>query len=55
MQNVGAYGQDVSETIVELRAYDRELHRVVTLGRDACGFAYQTSVFGAGPATSSSR
>jgi UDP-N-acetylmuramate dehydrogenase len=45
MQNVGAYGQDVSETIVRLRAYDRELRKVVEIERDACAFAYRSSVF----------
>jgi UDP-N-acetylmuramate dehydrogenase len=45
MQNVGAYGQDVSETIVRLRAYDRQLRKVVELDRDACGFAYRSSIF----------
>lgn len=45
MQNVGAYGQDVSETIVRLRAYDRELRRVVEIDRAACAFAYRTSIF----------
>jgi UDP-N-acetylmuramate dehydrogenase len=45
MQNVGAYGQDVSETIVKLRAYDRRAGEVVTIDRAACGFAYRSSVF----------
>jgi UDP-N-acetylmuramate dehydrogenase len=45
IQNVGAYGQDVSETIVEVRAYDRERREVVTLDRDACRFSYRNSAF----------
>jgi UDP-N-acetylmuramate dehydrogenase len=45
MQNVGAYGQDVSETIVRLRAWDREVRQVVTIDRADCGFAYRSSVF----------
>jgi UDP-N-acetylmuramate dehydrogenase len=45
IQNVGAYGQDVSETIVEVRAYDRSRHEVVTLDRDACSFRYRDSAF----------
>ena len=45
IQNVGAYGQDVSETIVAVRAYDRSRGEVVTLDRDACGFSYRNSVF----------
>jgi UDP-N-acetylmuramate dehydrogenase len=45
MQNVGAYGQDVSETITELRAFDRQTNEVVLIPRAACGFAYRSSVF----------
>jgi UDP-N-acetylmuramate dehydrogenase len=45
MQNVGAYGQDVSETIVSVRAYDREERRVVEIAREACDFSYRNSVF----------
>ncbi|QXJ23644.1 UDP-N-acetylmuramate dehydrogenase [Actinomadura graeca] len=45
IQNVGAYGQDVSETIVEVRAYDRRDRACVTLDRDACRFTYRHSVF----------
>ncbi|ACY99888.1 UDP-N-acetylmuramate dehydrogenase [Thermomonospora curvata] len=45
IQNVGAYGQDVSETIVRVRAYDRRTGEIVTLDNAACGFGYRTSVF----------
>jgi UDP-N-acetylmuramate dehydrogenase len=45
MQNVGAYGQDVSETIVKVRAWDRVLGRIVVLSRDECEFAYRSSAF----------
>lgn len=45
MQNVGAYGQDVSETIVSVRTFDRETKEIVVFDRDACGFAYRSSVF----------
>ncbi len=45
IQNVGAYGQDVAETIVAVRAYDRSRDEVVTMGPDECGFAYRTSIF----------
>ncbi|WP_067487364.1 UDP-N-acetylmuramate dehydrogenase [Actinomadura hibisca] len=45
IQNVGAYGQDVSETIVEVRAYDRRERRCVTLDHAACRFTYRHSVF----------
>jgi UDP-N-acetylmuramate dehydrogenase len=45
IQNVGAYGQEVAETIAEVRVYDRARDEVVVMPRDACGFAYRTSVF----------
>lgn len=45
MQNVGAYGQDVSETLVSVRTWDRRAGRIVEFDRDACRFAYRSSVF----------
>jgi UDP-N-acetylmuramate dehydrogenase len=45
IQNVGAYGQEVSDTLVEVRALDREARRVVALPAAACGFGYRDSVF----------
>jgi UDP-N-acetylmuramate dehydrogenase len=45
IQNVGAYGQEVSETIERVRAYDREQGAFVDLDAGACGFGYRTSVF----------
>jgi UDP-N-acetylmuramate dehydrogenase len=48
IQNVGAYGQDVSETITAVRALDRTRGRVVTLPGAECGFAYRDSRFKSG-------
>jgi UDP-N-acetylmuramate dehydrogenase len=45
MQNVGAYGQDVSETIVRVRTWDRAARRVVDFDRASCRFSYRNSVF----------
>jgi UDP-N-acetylmuramate dehydrogenase len=45
VQNVGAYGQEVSETIESVRAYDRKSGAWVTLSKDACRFRYRESVF----------
>jgi UDP-N-acetylmuramate dehydrogenase len=45
IQNVGAYGQDVSETVTWVRAYDRERREVVRLDREECRFEYRHSVF----------
>jgi UDP-N-acetylmuramate dehydrogenase len=45
IQNVGAYGQEVAQTVVAVRAYDRAADRVITLGAAECGFGYRTSMF----------
>ncbi|MBA3499452.1 MAG: UDP-N-acetylmuramate dehydrogenase [Myxococcota bacterium] len=45
MQNVGAYGQEVSDTITAVRVFDRESGRVETMTPAQCGFAYRTSNF----------
>lgn len=45
IQNVGAYGQDVAETIVSVRCFDRETQRFVVLDHSECGFAYRSSIF----------
>src|SRR5919109_760499 len=45
IQNVGAYGQDVSETVVGVRVLDTDAGRVVTWSNPECGFGYRDSVF----------
>ena len=45
IQNVGAYGQEVAETIESVRAIDREKQSVVELSAKDCGFAYRDSFF----------
>lgn len=45
VQNVGAYGQQVSETIESVRAFDRKEDRAVVLPKPACGFRYRSSIF----------
>ncbi|MFM9903772.1 MAG: UDP-N-acetylmuramate dehydrogenase [Pyrinomonadaceae bacterium] len=45
VQNVGAYGQEVAETIVAVRCYDRKTGAFVTLSNSECGFSYRTSIF----------
>jgi UDP-N-acetylmuramate dehydrogenase len=49
IQNVGAYGQEVAETIVTVRAYDRLLDTTVEIANADCGFGYRTSAFKRGP------
>lgn len=45
IQNVGAYGQQVSETIVEVRVVDRATGNDLTFEADQCRFGYRTSRF----------
>jgi UDP-N-acetylmuramate dehydrogenase len=45
IQNVGAYGQEVSETVESVRVLDRETGRVEDMPAAACGFVYRGSVF----------
>ena len=45
IQNVGAYGQDVSETIIRVEVLDRESGVVSTLTNQECRFGYRSSVF----------
>ncbi|GAB78085.1 UDP-N-acetylmuramate dehydrogenase [Austwickia chelonae] len=45
VQNVGAYGQDVSQTIVQVRVWDRETGKVEDLSAQECAFSYRHSRF----------
>jgi UDP-N-acetylmuramate dehydrogenase len=45
IQNVGAYGQEVAQTLVAVRGYDRQRGQVVDLTGAECGFGYRTSAF----------
>ena len=45
VQNVGAYGQEVAETITSVRVIDRNSGEVRQLSNSECGFAYRTSIF----------
>ncbi|MFD5077494.1 UDP-N-acetylmuramate dehydrogenase [Streptomyces sp. NPDC058371] len=49
IQNVGAYGQEVSSTITEVVAYDRGTRDTVTLANVDCAFSYRHSRFKADP------
>jgi UDP-N-acetylmuramate dehydrogenase len=45
VQNVGAYGQEVSETVESVEVFDLKDWQVRELCREACGFAYRSSIF----------
>ncbi len=45
IQNVGAYGQEVSDVIAAVEVLDRESLEIHTLDPSECGFGYRQSVF----------
>jgi UDP-N-acetylmuramate dehydrogenase len=48
IQNVGAYGREVAEVIIQVRVYDRQDDRVKSIPNEFCRFAYRTSLFKSG-------
>jgi len=49
IQNVGAYGQEVADTIARLTAYDRVTSRTEVISAGDCGFGYRNSRFKSDP------
>jgi UDP-N-acetylmuramate dehydrogenase len=49
IQNVGAYGQEVAQTVASVRVWDRREQQVLTLANADCGFTYRHSLFKAEP------
>lgn len=45
VQNVGAYGQEVAQTIAQVRVWDRVEQQVRTFSNLDCGFTYRHSIF----------
>lgn len=45
VQNVGAYGQEISQTLITVEAFDTQAWDFVTLRGDECRFAYRDSRF----------
>lgn len=45
VQNVGAYGQEVSQSIISVRCLDRQTMRITDLSNNECGFSYRKSIF----------
>ncbi len=45
VQNVGAYGQEVSTTIRVVRCFDRTTQMIAELANEGCGFSYRRSIF----------
>ncbi len=45
VQNIGAYGQQLADSFVELEAYDVTNSQMVKLAKDDCNFGYRSSQF----------
>lgn len=45
VQNVGAYGQEIAQTLVSIEAYDRQTNQFVTIPNSDCAFGYRSSRF----------
>lgn len=48
VQNVGAYGQEIADTLVSVDAYDVKTDQIVTLAKDELGMGYRRSIFNHG-------
>jgi UDP-N-acetylmuramate dehydrogenase len=49
IQNIGAYGHEVSEFVTRVRTYDRQLKEIYTFTNSQCEFTYRNSYFKAHP------
>jgi UDP-N-acetylmuramate dehydrogenase len=45
IQNIGAYGHEVSETIARVKTFDRQKSEIVTFSNSDCKFSYRHSIF----------
>jgi UDP-N-acetylmuramate dehydrogenase len=45
IQNIGAYGHEISETIARVKTYDRSKGEVKTFTNTECKFSYRNSIF----------
>jgi len=49
IQNIGAYGHEVSEFITQVRTYDRQAKAIKTFTNSECEFEYRNSIFKKNP------
>lgn len=45
VQNIGAYGQEIRETLVEVCVFDAQTNELTSLSNEQCAFAYRDSIF----------
>ncbi|MDR2063970.1 MAG: UDP-N-acetylmuramate dehydrogenase [Candidatus Nomurabacteria bacterium] len=48
VQNVGAYGQQISDVVAEVEVYDSQTRKIRILSKKQCKFAYRESIFNTG-------
>ncbi|MBI3494689.1 UDP-N-acetylmuramate dehydrogenase, partial [Candidatus Saccharibacteria bacterium] len=48
VQNIGAYGQEIADTLIELEAYDLQTKQFATFNNSDCDFTYRRSIFNSG-------
>lgn len=48
VQNIGAYGQEIADTLIELEAFDLETKQFVNFNNADCDFTYRKSTFNSG-------
>ncbi|MBP9855954.1 MAG: UDP-N-acetylmuramate dehydrogenase [Candidatus Pacebacteria bacterium] len=49
IQNIGAYGAEVKDTIMAVKVYDISAHQFITLSNTDCKFSYRDSIFKQNP------
>jgi UDP-N-acetylmuramate dehydrogenase len=45
VQNIGAYGQELADTMQSLEAFDSQTNTFITMQNSDCGFSYRNSIF----------
>lgn len=45
VQNIGAYGQEIADTLIELEAFDTQTKQFVNFSNTDCDFTYRKSIF----------
>ena len=45
IQNIGAYGAEAADSIVEVKVFDYKDQKIKTISKEECGFSYRKSIF----------